>query len=123
MVARESTSVVPPDDPIAADAVRYIRAHACRGIGVVDVAAAIDVSRRTLELHLTRALGRTPREEIRRVQLERASHLLADTSLKIAAVATRSGFGHLQRLVAEFRKAHGMTPTAYRRQFRRDEEE
>ena len=63
--------------------------------------------------------GGVRRVGIRRVHLERARILLATTALSIAEVAERAGFSDNRHLCVEFRQETGLTPTAYRRQFRR----
>lgn len=57
-------------------------------------------------------------EEIQRVRVERAKHLLAETDLPMPVIAARSGFSTPQRLAAVFRRATGQSPLMYRRQVR-----
>jgi LacI family transcriptional regulator len=116
VVTRQSTDVLAVDDPDVAAAVRFIRANACRGIGVADVLRAVAVSRRVLEVRFAKLLGRTPHEEIVRLQICRAKEILARTALPLAAVADRVGFAHPEYLSVAFKKATGLTPGAYRRQ-------
>jgi LacI family transcriptional regulator len=117
IASRQSTDVVAVDDRNMADALRYIHAQAHRPITVHDVLKAAPQSRRLLELRFRQVLGRTPKEEIRRVHLERAKSLLAQTSLKIQNLAAESGFRHYSFFVRRFRAYTGMTPTAFRNQF------
>jgi len=81
---------------------------------VDDVLRAAPMSRSSLERGLRKALGRSPRDELLRVRLEGARRLLAETDLKLSAVAQRSGFRHAQRLCERFRAAFGETPGRYR---------
>ncbi|HLY09616.1 MAG TPA: XylR family transcriptional regulator [Planctomycetota bacterium] len=115
IVARQSSDVVAVEDPRLARALRHIREHACEGIGVGDVLLAASLSRSTLERGLRRLLGRSPHDELGRVRLERARRLLVETDLKLAAVAHRAGFRHVQHFCAVFKKAFGRTPGRYRR--------
>jgi LacI family transcriptional regulator len=62
--------------------------------------------------------GRSILEEIRRVRIERARFLLAQTDLPLHAVAERAGFTDAKRFSTVFRQATEQTPGAYRRQFR-----
>jgi LacI family transcriptional regulator len=71
------------------------------------------LERRFLEL-----LGRSPKQEIRRARLERAKALLAGTDVKIEGVAADSGFRCYARFARAFRGATGLTPSAYRAQYR-----
>jgi len=42
--------------------------------------------------------------------------LLADTDLKLAAIAARCGFAHAAQLCTVFKKTFSLTPTEHRRQ-------
>ncbi len=106
------------DEEVAA-AIRFIRRHADRPIQVSDLLEAVPISRRSLERRFRAVLGRTPQREIQRVHIEHAQHLLAETDLSVPEVARQSGFKSADRLAAVFRRAVGITPTAYRRKFRR----
>ena len=116
VVARQSSDYVAVDDDRLAAALRHIREHASEGIGVDDVARAAALSRSSLERGFRAALGRTPHDELVRVRLELARRLLAETDLKLAAVAQKSGFQHAQRLCERFKAKYGMTPGEYRDQ-------
>lgn len=115
LVARASSDVVAIADETLAAALHHIRDHACSGLTVNELLAAVPVSRSSLERGLRSAIGRTPAAEIRRVQLDRARLLLADTELSLAAVAEASGFVRPQTLWETFRRHFGQTPGAFRR--------
>lgn len=118
VVVRASSDTVALDDAELAAALRFIRERAWDPIGVRDVAARTSLSRRSLERRFTQTLGRTPLQEIRRVRMERAKQLLANTDQPMPQVAQASGFSNAERLSVVFREESGMTPTEYRRQFR-----
>jgi len=113
--ARLSTDILAVEDEDLANALRFIREHACTGIGVGDVLRAVPISRRSLELRFRAHLNRTPAEEIRRIQVERARQLLADTDLPMPQIAATSGFSDAARFSAAFHHRTGETPTQYRR--------
>lgn len=116
VIARQSSDIVAVGDERLAAALRHIRDHATEKIGVDDVARAAALSRSSLERGFRAELGRSPHDELVRVRLELARRLLAETDLKLAAVAQKSGFLHAQRLCERFRAKHGMTPGEYRDQ-------
>lgn len=118
LVARPSTDVSAIPDRQVASAVRFIRQHACEGIGVEDVLDPLAFSRSTLERRFAALLGRTPREEIVRVKLRHARQLLRETDFPLAEIARISGFRHAETLCAVFRRETGSTPGAYRRSTR-----
>ncbi|CAA9388755.1 MAG: xylose operon regulatory protein [uncultured Phycisphaerae bacterium] len=118
VVARASSDVLAIDDADVSAAVRFIREHACDGIDVADVVARVPLSRRVLESRFKRRVGRSPHEEIDRVQMNRAQELLRETDLSLVQVAEKVGFPHAEYLSVVFKKRVGMTPRAYRQQHR-----
>lgn len=115
VVARPSTNIIAIDDRQVASAITYIRENASRAIGVNDVARHSAMSRRALEIRFHRSLGRSVREEIQRVRLDRVKQMLVETDLSIAKIADLSGFNSPTYLSGVFRREVGMTPAAYRR--------
>lgn len=118
VAARRSTEVLAIDDPDVVAAARFIRGHGHLPLFVADVLREVPVERRSLERRFRKALGRGIWEEIRRVHLERAKRLLAETDLSIKAVAEQSGFTDFRHLAVVFRQELGLSPTAYRSQVR-----
>lgn len=118
VVTRRSSDTLAIEDSDVAAAVRFIRLNAHRPMGVEDILEDVHISRRSLERRFRQLLGRSPLEEIRRSHVERAQSLLAGTDLSMPAIARKSGFISAERLSVIFRQETGMTPTAYRRQFR-----
>jgi len=114
VATRQSTDVVAIEDRSVAMAMRHIREHACDGINVKDVLRAAPQSRRRLESAFRRLFGRTPHEEILRLQLDRAKHLLVATDLPLSEIAERAGFAHVEYLSVVFKKQFGVPPSRYR---------
>ncbi len=114
VAARQSTDVLAIDDPAVAHAVHFIRDNACLGINVSDVLATVPLSRRSLEQRFRRLLGRTPREEIQQVRLDRVRQLLTGTDLPLYKIAERTGFEHVEYLSVMFKRVTRMTPSRYR---------
>ncbi len=114
VVCRQSTDILAIEDAELVAAIRYIRDRAAEPIQVEDVLHAVPISRQSLERRFHQVLGRSPASEIRRVHLERAMRLLAETDLPIPAVASASGFGSPEYLAAVFKAQTGQSPRAYR---------
>lgn len=114
IATRQSTDVVAVDDRSVALAMRFIREHACEGINMKDVLQAVPQSRRRLENQFRRFFGRTPHEEILRVQVEKAKHLLRQTDLALPEIAERAGFAHSEYLSVAFKRLAGLPPSQYR---------
>jgi LacI family transcriptional regulator len=86
---------------------------------VAEVAQAVKLSRRSLEVRFRAALGRSIRAEIERVRLEHARSLLGETDLPTSQVAELCGFGSPSYLALVFRRKFGRAPTRYREEARR----
>ena len=63
-------------------------------------------------------LGRSPKDEILRVRLNRAKQLLAQTDFSLAMVTKKVGFEHTEYLSVIFKKKTGLTPGQFRNQSR-----
>jgi LacI family transcriptional regulator len=114
VVTRQSTDVLAVEDQHVAQAARFIREHACEGIKVSDVLAAVPQGRRLLESRFKKFLGRTPHDEIIRVQINRVKELLSETDLPLSVIAERTGFSHVEYLSVVFKKKTGEPPSHYR---------
>lgn len=112
---RQSTNVVAVDQPEVAEALRFIREHACDPCSVKDILHVVPVGRRWLELQFKQILGRTPHDEIIRVRMDVARRLLTQRDLTILDIADRCGFTSAQTFGRAFSDAMGTTPAAYRR--------
>jgi AraC-like DNA-binding protein len=65
-------------------------------------------------------LGVTPHQYLVRSRLRRAARLLADEERRISDIALDAGFGDLSNFVRTFRRAAGVTPSAWRKAARGD---
>ena len=121
LVERGSTSVDRNRGNVVTRAREFIRLHACRGIGVPDVAAHVGVSRRLLESRMRATTGQSMLELIQKVRLESCRHLLETTNLPVAEVQQRSGYRMTANPGRVFRKVYGMSMSDYRAAHRRPE--
>ena len=69
---------------------RFIREFACTGIDVSRVAEEVGVSLSVLERRFRKYLGRTPKSEIMRIQIEHAKKLLSQTDRNSCAASRRN---------------------------------
>jgi LacI family transcriptional regulator len=113
---RQSTNILAIDDPLIADAVRFIREYACSGIGVEDVLREIPLSRSVLQRRFRRLFDQTASEMIIEVRLKRAQQLLIETDQSIGKIAEMAGFRYQRYLGAIFRNKLGTTPFRFRKQ-------
>jgi LacI family transcriptional regulator len=115
IAVRQSTDAVVVNDPDMVQAMRFIRDFACTGIDVGRLAEEVGLSLSVLERRFRQHLGRTPKSEIMRIQIDHARRLLAQTDANCQTVAKKSGFHSLTYFTSAFRRETGMTPNAYRR--------
>lgn len=118
IITKQSTDTLAIDDSMLAKALEFIAANACRAITVADVLDSVPISRRVLEQRFQKYLGRSPATEIRRVRVEHAKRLLADTDRSMNRIAADCGFEHPEVLTRVFRRQEGITPSTFRKQLR-----
>lgn len=119
IVTRLSSDIVALDDRELANALLFMREHACEGIGVADVLKGVAISRSSLERGLRKILGRSPNQELIRLKLLRAEEMLIHTDLTLSVIAQRCGFRRTQHLAETFREVYGMPPGQYRQDRRK----
>lgn len=115
---RLSTDTLAVNDPQLRKVVAYMKQHACESITVGDVLAAVPMARSSLEHRFQNVFGRTPAEELRRLRINRARSLLAETDLPMQDIAEACGFSSYNYLSFAFKKVTGMAPRDYRKQVR-----
>jgi LacI family transcriptional regulator len=118
VVVRESTDTTNLPDRDVRRAVQFMQDRASEPIDVPEIAASICVSRRWLERHFRRVLGRSPRAELLRTRLELAKKLLLETSWTTDRVAHAAGLTSGSYLGQVFRRYTGGTPHQFRQRFR-----
>jgi AraC-like DNA-binding protein len=94
-------------------AVAFIDEHAHTDITIADIAAAVCVTVRAVQLAFRRHLDTTPTEYLRRVRLDHAHRDLASADPAITTVTTvayRWGFPSGSRFAAYYRQAYGVNP-------------
>ncbi|MDX1564183.1 MAG: substrate-binding domain-containing protein, partial [Phycisphaeraceae bacterium] len=116
VVTRQSTDVLAIEDRHVAAAVSFIRQHACDGINVEDVLQHVRIPRSSLERRFSASIGRTPKAEIVRVQIERVKQLLAATDYILPRIAELAGFKHPEYMSVVFKQKTGRTPGQYRKE-------
>jgi LacI family transcriptional regulator len=114
IATRRSTDVLAMEDQQIARAARFIREHACEGIDVSDILRAVPMSRSTLDRRFINILGRSPKEEILRVRLNRAKQLLTETDIPLSLIAEKIGLLYTEYFSRVFKKRFGVTPSEFR---------
>ncbi|MEA4898479.1 AraC family transcriptional regulator [Bacillota bacterium Meth-B3] len=99
-------------------AVWYLEGNYHGDVRVTDVAAFVGLSRSQLFRVFQRVDGRSPKEYLNMLRIERAAKLLRATDLPLEEVATSAGFFSAGRLNAVFRAQYGASPNQYRKSIR-----
>ena len=116
VVTRGSTGHDAMRNPLLAKALVFIRDQAgVSNVSVMDVVAEMNCSRRFAEMLFRDLIGRTVKEEIRRVKFERVQTLLEQTNIPFRAIAERCGFACESHLSFLFRKRFGTTMREWRK--------
>jgi AraC-like DNA-binding protein len=101
----------------------YIQSHYREELTVSQIAASamISVSEALRCFHNT--TGMTPIQCVKHYRIQRAAGALLDPDKKISQVAAECGFQEMSYFARAFREIMGMTPSRYRSQLRRNENE
>ncbi|MGJ7416070.1 GlxA family transcriptional regulator [Streptomyces cinereoruber] len=94
--------------------VEHIAAHPDDDLSTAALAARAGVTPRHLTRLFTEQLGRAPGRYVRQARTEAAAHVLASTTLPMASVAARCGFGSTEALRQAFTERFGIAPSRYR---------
>lgn len=116
---RGSTGRRPPSEALVERAENFIRANFGQIKGPADIAAAIGVSRRLLDLRMQELHRPSLAEQLRNVRLKQLSELLKSTQLPVTHLAHQVGFGNLAWAMTIFHKHFGKTMKDYRNEHRR----
>lgn len=115
IATRRSTDVVAVTDPVLGRALRFIRDHSRKAIGVEEVAKAAGLSRRALERRFRSEIGVSILYQIRRARTEQICKMLVETTLPVKQIAESLGFEDVQHFARYFRAARDTSPLAYRK--------
>ncbi|BCU78600.1 AraC family transcriptional regulator [Luteolibacter sp. LG18] len=105
-------------DPVVEAAIDYIWTRSHKVLSVPDVAAALGITRRTLERRMMATTGHSVLDEIIGCRFSRAERLLRETDLPVRTIVDLAGFGSTENFRQVFVKRVGMSPAAYRAQYR-----
>jgi LacI family transcriptional regulator len=115
--SRQSTDVMAVSDWAVASAARFMREQTLHGCRLTDVLQKVNMSRATLEKRFRKHLNRSPKQEMRRIKIERIKQLLVETDFTLEHIAELSGFAHPEYMSVLFKRETGQAPGKYRNQF------
>lgn len=118
---RQKASLNEPDvyeNELVNKVIDFMKHHLDSPVPLAEVADFAGVTFRQLNLIFTQCTGYSAAVYWRRMRLEQARKLMADSSNSINAIATATGFADASHLIAWFRKHYGETPSAFRKRRR-----
>lgn len=104
----------PTDDLVVRRTSNHIVSHLDDDLGTAALARLAGVSERHLSRLFLTYVHETPAQYVRRARAEAAAHLLTSTTLPLAAVARRCGFGSTESLRQAFLTYYSVPPSRFR---------
>jgi AraC-like DNA-binding protein len=101
-------------DPVLAPALALLHADPGRHWTVAELASRAAVSRSLLDDRFRKVLGRSPIRYLTEWRMHLAEDLLAAQDLGVGAVGRRVGYDSDEAFSRAFKRAHGLSPTAWR---------
>ena len=106
-------------DPLVQQAADWLAAHSEEPLSAQVLAAALNVSYRTLHRRFDAAAGMAPLAYLQALRVEQAKELLEGTSLSLERVVERVGYSDVPAFRRLFLRSVGLSPAQYRQRFRR----
>lgn len=103
----------------AADVQRWLREHLRDPYDLGRLAAAFNVSTRTMLRRFRAETGKTPLASLQAARIAAAKRILERTDAPVAQVVEQVGYGDVATFRRLFARHVGVTASSYRRQFRR----
>jgi len=96
----------------------YIESHLSEDVSVASLAEVVGLSPHRFAHNFKQSTGVPPHRWLVRARIDRARRMLRESDVAIGTIACATGFGSASRFALLFRRATGITPSAYRASFR-----
>jgi transcriptional regulator GlxA family with amidase domain len=106
------------EDRIVASAQVWVADHYSEANPVAGMVALSGLSERSFLRRFRAATGMTPRDYVQSLRVEEAKHLLETTPMSVDDIGGAVGYAEPAAFRHSFRRRVGISPSAYRRQFR-----
>ncbi len=113
---RASTGHLDTRDPVMGKALTYLRKHYREEIGVPEVVAVAGASRRVVEMLFREMLHCGIHEELNRLRMEDAKHLLLEHELSSTDIAQACGFSSAHYFSSAFKRDFGLSPRQFQKE-------
>ena len=119
VISRASTERIVLHDSIVSEARELIRINSGFSIQVSDIAKRLKLSKRSLEMRFSKAIGHSVLSEIQRVRLESLRRLVGHSELPFGKIAEIAGLSNVAYLGKIFKQEFGVTMSEYRQEVQR----
>lgn len=116
VITRQSTDEMQLPDRFVAKALAIVKKDISARHTIASLAAAVGVSKRTLEMKSNIVLGNTLKFEIEKIRLNEAVKMISNSNLPIWAIAEKCGFCCASHLNTRFKAIFGYNPSVFRYQ-------
>lgn len=99
---------------------QYIQEHYHEELSLKTLAEVACVSPHYFSAYFKTETGQNYKAYLTRVRMEQALHLVLDTDLKTYEIAERVGYNNVRRFVDAFRILYQMSPTDYRKLYKKE---
>ncbi|HEX5338955.1 MAG TPA: helix-turn-helix domain-containing protein [Gallionella sp.] len=107
-------------EPLVQDAIAWMEKHLAHSVTIDDLANAMHTSYRTLNRRFVEITGMAPLAYLQALKIERAKELLEVSNSDFETITEKVGYGDASSFRRLFKRATGLSPAQYRRQFRRE---
>lgn len=97
----------------------YIRGTCYKNPQVFDIARHFGYNPQYFSRMFRKASGMTPKQYIISMQIEKAKYLLTTTNLRVKEISGQIGMNDVKTFFKHFKRSEGISPSAYRRAFRK----
>jgi transcriptional regulator GlxA family with amidase domain len=105
-------------EPLVRRSIEWMSEHLAQPVSIDDLADAMHVSYRTLNRRFIEITGLAPLAYLQALKIERAKELLESTHHDFEAITSSVGYEDVSSFRRLFKRATGLSPAQYRRQFR-----
>jgi LacI family transcriptional regulator len=117
VVLRRSTDIPAVNNPVIANAIRYIWDHYAEPIDVETIIKLTGLSRSLVYKEFDKAISSSVAKEITRCRMNKAKELLENTDLSVKEIAPACGFTGVVSFCRAFQREMGINALAYRGKF------
>jgi len=93
----------------------FMESEVDSGLNIQQISEVFHISPSTLFLHFKREYGKSPLQVLTEIRMEHAKHLLKETDLSVAEVASAVGFIYPFYFIRKFHNIVGTSPGEYRK--------